>query len=112
MKLEEHKGTVCMRTSFLCIASVDSFNTSHFGLHSQLTNPSSFTLTTPQRTTCAFLRLSDVLFGEPPMPELEDAEEELEGDDVPTENVLEYVPFILEGAEGAGRVGVNEAAVT
>ena len=57
------------RTSFLCIESVWSFNTSHFGLHNQLTSPSSLTATIPHRMICALDRLSDILLGDPPMPE-------------------------------------------
>lgn len=69
--------------------------------------------------TCALDKLSDVLLGDPPMPEYDELYDELEGDELPTVNALVYPEVASEpwrsrliGAEGAGRVGVSEVAVT
>ena len=86
----EHRQRRGLLTSFLCIESVCSFNTSHFGLHSQLTIPSSLTATIPLRTICELLDMSELRLGEPPMPEYEELYEEPEGDEVPTEKEEAY----------------------
>ena len=63
-----------------------SFSTNHFGRQSQLTIPSSFTATTPALTTSEPEYMSVLRMGDAPMPEYEEPYEELDGEDMPTEN--------------------------